>query len=515
MPLLLDKANNLKVKLAGAALFTVGITATLVNLPWLFTSRRNVESTVGQLNQEVLQGTSATIDDIFENVSAAKKFILDSYSDEFVDYSDFDQQTNFFISLVQANPNFNWVNFGYTNGDYFGVQRLAEEGLVRVHSRRWDENSLGQDFDPERAERYRLWAEEGIWDETVSPATRTVDEVDTRIDPWQFESQVREDQIYYAPIRPFYTVALPTPGEDAWTELYLFATDKVVGLDSSITFEQDGELVGVVSISFALQRISDYLETLDVASFGGVFIINSKREIVAFSNPNELAETMTGDDEPQLKTIDEFENALLRVAAYSLEQNNFTMDEVSSLEEPFLVRDPTTLRQYYVAFETIPYLDWTVGTVIPEAYFLTEINRNKRNLAFIIFGLVFSTGALAVLLGDRLLARPLIAISMAAGEIKGGNFDLAGLEQVGTRRDEFGQLARVFQDMARDVYSREQKLRQQVQDLTIEIDEAKRRQEVKEVTENEFFQDLQQKAELLRQRRRRSKSKDSEPTPEG
>lgn len=502
MPSILERTNNLKVKLVGAALFTVGMTATLVNVPWFITSRNNVESVVGQLNQEVMRGASEKVDTIFNDVSSTKKFILDSYKNDLVDYTNVDQQTHFFADLIESNPNFTWINFGYANGDYFGVQRLETEGMVKVHIRRWEPNVLGQNFDPERAQRYQDWTDHKVWDEAFPKALRTVDLVNTKVDPWSISREISESQIYYAPARPFYSVAIPNPGEDAWTDLYLFATGNVVGLDSSITFEENQKIVGVISISFALKQISDYLEKLDIAKYGGIFIVNSKNEMVAFSKPSELVGTLVGDQKPELKKIGESDDPLLTIASYTLQHNSIALGNMDALET-FLVKDPNSRRKYYVSFKPLPYLDWTVGTVIPESYFMTEINKNKRNLAFIIAGLVLGTSVLAALLAERFLAKPILAVAGVAGDIKSGNFELSDLDSVSVRQDEFGQLARVFKAMAREVYEREQKLKQQVQELTIEIDEEKRQQEVKEVTESEFFQELQEKARLIRERRQK------------
>jgi len=56
--------------------------------------------------------------------------------------------------------------------------------------------------------------------------------------------------------------------------------------------------------------------------------------------------------------------------------------------------------------------------------------------------------------------------------------------------------------MSDEVYAREQRLKQQVQDLKIEINERQRRQEVSEIVETDFFQDLQAKARAIRRQRR-------------
>jgi len=88
----------------------------------------------------------------------------------------------------------------------------------------------------------------------------------------------------------------------------------------------------------------------------------------------------------------------------------------------------------------------------------------------------------------------------AAGAVEAGTFECASLDSVAARDDALGKLARVFQNMARQVYAREQSLRQKVQQLQIEIDESKKARQVAEITETEYFRDLCVKAQRLRQR---------------
>ena len=58
--------------------------------------------------------------------------------------------------------------------------------------------------------------------------------------------------------------------------------------------------------------------------------------------------------------------------------------------------------------------------------------------------------------------------------------------------------------VALDSYLREQALRQEIEQLRIEIDEAKRQKQVSEIVDSDFFQDLQSKARNLRNRPRQN-----------
>jgi DNA-binding response OmpR family regulator len=91
-------------------------------------------------------------------------------------------------------------------------------------------------------------------------------------------------------------------------------------------------------------------------------------------------------------------------------------------------------------------------------------------------------------------------VTDAAASVEGGQFADEILAGVAKRPDELGQLARVFQRMAREVAAREQQLKQQIHVLQIEIDQAKKVREVSEITDTEYFQELQEKAKSLRHR---------------
>lgn len=93
-------------------------------------------------------------------------------------------------------------------------------------------------------------------------------------------------------------------------------------------------------------------------------------------------------------------------------------------------------------------------------------------------------------------------VTTAAAAVEAGQFTLDSLDSVAARTDALGQLGRVFQRMAQEVYTREQSLKQQVLELRIQIDEAKRERDVAEITETEYFQQLRDKASRLRKTRK-------------
>ncbi len=62
-------------------------------------------------------------------------------------------------------------------------------------------------------------------------------------------------------------------------------------------------------------------------------------------------------------------------------------------------------------------------------------------------------------------------LTLAAQAIEANAFDPNDLDQITQRADALGNLARVFQHMAREVYAREQRLRRQLEQLRLDVDE--------------------------------------------
>jgi DNA-binding response OmpR family regulator len=91
-------------------------------------------------------------------------------------------------------------------------------------------------------------------------------------------------------------------------------------------------------------------------------------------------------------------------------------------------------------------------------------------------------------------------LTAAASAVEEGTYNAADLNEVAARPDPLGNLARVFERMAGEVRAREQRLRRQVESLRVEIDQARKATEVREITDTDFFRDLQSRAKALRAR---------------
>jgi HAMP domain-containing protein len=136
---------------------------------------------------------------------------------------------------------------------------------------------------------------------------------------------------------------------------------------------------------------------------------------------------------------------------------------------------------------------------LPIAHVRAEMSR-KLQLAVVVAVIVLGVGVLASVVLARRVTGPVARLTAASAAVQAEAFQPETLAEVASRDDELGCLARVFLHMAREVQAREQRLKQQVQQLRIEVDVARRERQVAEITGTDYFQELQQRAGDLRRR---------------
>lgn len=254
-----------------------------------------------------------------------------------------------------------------------------------------------------------------------------------------------------------------------------------------------GTGVYVDDIDAEVQRKTDELteglqQTLDKISFAGegfFLVLNRSGNVVASGNPNVTAALQTSDGSAAI-------DAILAAAPTSpgIEvERTVTAAWATTSTEPWSVRISTTGGDP----------DWVLVSAIPQQV----LQSPGRTLAMQLIGLsivILLIGLLLGILVSRRITKPVDDISAAARDLARGTFDPATLDTAARRTDEVGDLARTFQAMGIEIAQRERLLREQVQQLTVQIDRAKVAQEVQEITESEYFQKLKSRSQELRRR---------------
>jgi methyl-accepting chemotaxis protein len=132
-------------------------------------------------------------------------------------------------------------------------------------------------------------------------------------------------------------------------------------------------------------------------------------------------------------------------------------------------------------------------------------------LIALVLGVVLVAASVVV---ARSMASPIQRMAEAAERVEAEEvFEPESLDDIAGQGDELGMLARVFSKMVIAVQKRERALKREVHRLRIQIDEKKKQEEVDQIANQEFFQDLQKKAKGFR--RNRKDSDDEETGEEG
>lgn len=139
----------------------------------------------------------------------------------------------------------------------------------------------------------------------------------------------------------------------------------------------------------------------------------------------------------------------------------------------------------------VTYLDagWTVES-------LQELS----NYLLLIFFAIFIVVTVLVLYITRKTTSELAALKDASLRVAGGDYTPISLKPH-TIEDEVSTLAGLFNTMLDKVREREETLQTEVEQLKVQIDMEKRQNDVKEIVESEFFQDLKQRASEVRKQR--------------
>jgi C4-dicarboxylate-specific signal transduction histidine kinase len=265
----------------------------------------------------------------------------------------------------------------------------------------------------------------------------------------------------------------------------------------------NGEIVGTTLLNIKAEDIWTTINTLHIGFQNNVFLIDQQGVIISHPDPSLPYHSLMPVSTKTRKQV--------------IHDKHYGVDEIESLDIADLkvmVRATQPGHATYqlpreqipeiVGFAPLATQPWVLGVSQPKAEFSIPLNRLiwLNSTSVVIVGGI--TAIITLLLGLS-ISRPIRALTVAAQALEDDDFDSHVLElhqnlaQFAHSQDDIGRLMRVFLEMAESVRMRDQRLKVQVQELCIEINETKRASHVAEITENEHFQQLQQKIQKLRE----------------
>jgi nitrate/nitrite-specific signal transduction histidine kinase len=128
---------------------------------------------------------------------------------------------------------------------------------------------------------------------------------------------------------------------------------------------------------------------------------------------------------------------------------------------------------------------------------MQEVDANNRTTLIIIVIMLGATILIGLAISSWLL-RPIKDLMKAAKEIEEESFDPEELTSVAQRKDELGQMARVFQDMGSTIAERQNGMKSQLSKLRKEKDEAKKMAIASQMGQGDSLQSILSRARAAR-----------------
>ncbi|AFY34441.1 DUF3365 domain-containing protein [Calothrix sp. PCC 7507] len=141
----------------------------------------------------------------------------------------------------------------------------------------------------------------------------------------------------------------------------------------------------------------------------------------------------------------------------------------------------------------------------------SKVFENAHKTFSLVIGIFILIFTLVILLINYLLKKNVIQpirpmallaekISMDTMDSQSGDkeLELQKLAVIAKRTDELGKLGKVFYRMVHEIQTREQAWKKQMQQLRVQIDQAKKNEEVEEIAGSDYFQKLRAEAKDIR-----------------
>lgn len=254
---------------------------------------------------------------------------------------------------------------------------------------------------------------------------------------------------YDARERSWYQLAMDNPRKVMVSGIYTTSTDEKVILSVRTIHDARDAVVGVVTVDFDLQVLSETISGLSIGDSGFVILVDSGGIVLAHPKQNESAIFHPRTTTYVGKSLKELGYDVTKPGFYEIEQEGqkITLELIPSREEAIGL-------QYLV--------------VIPSE----EFSRSGMRIAIRLLISAVPLILLAVILGahmTRRMLRPINDLRQWSEVIAAGQLD----QRIDLHReDELGQLARQFNTMAAALESARNHLEDQVDARTVELSDA-------------------------------------------
>ena len=411
---------GLRVALTGLVLVTVAVTAILIHLTWFYAARRNVADVVGQLNRQIVGSVQHEVRGTLNDAWSVQEAVRSIFFQEAIKPTDEAKREFIFLALLRSHPTLSWIALGFPDGAFFGALKAEDDEIDMIEVKQNAETGIRQ----QRVDAYTPAPGDVIFrGREVTPS-----DFEATAQPW-YERAVTEDG-------PGWSMLSHLPYRDR--PAIVTSTPIVINLD----------FAGVVAVVVELERLSQFLASLQVGKTGTVVLLDRNGQVIASAASAALKRQRQGEM-PELDTL-AGDHPMLASVAVLLHGNGLSLADLRETRQ-LQTTSPIDGKDYFVTFSPLNFNNWVVATVIPADDFLASVQRSAMILLIALAGLTLLVAAIAILSANRLVAAPLLRI---AGQLKHiEDFRLDRVIRLASPLRELDELSGVLLQMSRGLAS--------------------------------------------------------------
>ncbi len=281
--------------------------------------------------------------------------------------------------------------------------------------------------------------------------------------------------------RPWYTGAVAKGGA-TWSEPYILFTGQDMALAASRpVYDEQGNLLGVVSVDLFLSHLGSFMQSMEIGRTGQAFIIDQAGLLVASSIAEKPFTEPTEGQPRQRLNAGESVSPLIRDTAQALLTRFVRYDRIARAQQLEFKSNGRSFLVQVSPIQNMYGLNWLIVVVVPEADFMAHIRANNR----VTIALILVALAVAILIGILTAQRvtlPIIRLNTSAQLLALGCWTQPIDEDGGFY--EIGELTRSFNQMA-------EQLQHMLTDLTAEIVERRQTEQALRASEERLELTLQ------------------------
>jgi adenylate cyclase len=286
-----------------------------------------------------------------------------------------------FTEVLRANPTFAWASYSDALGDFTGAYRAPDASL---HVSQTTLKASGRSRD------YTVGVG-GAWE-------RHYEQIANDYDP-------RDEE--------FYKTAQQA-GKLVWIGPVIFYDEGLPGITcANPRFAKDGRLLGVLTVDFNLNFLSDFIGQLRFGKHGKVFMFDQDRHVIAYPGLRLIENVGQG---AQGKLLTEADVADPIFQAFVARNEKLTEEQFSLVQAG---------QRYVAGYRRLKVAGgptWFLGAYAPESDFMGVLGRNEL-AAFAVAVAALCVGLLLTMILARRISVPLTRLAGEMEEV--GNFKLS------------------------------------------------------------------------------------------